>query len=160
MALFMNGLNLSFKTSFIVLDSAFSSTGSNDKYWMIKRKGNKKLLSTSTIIIFCCSNETLLVSSDFDTFSRMRANLPDPESALIRALSSSRFARWCCPVCRRALTKRVSADLPLVSRCLSKARFTYKRKTRWYPWGIQSPHTSTDRGGVLGKLRSELRKES
>ena len=89
----MNGLNLSFKTSFIVLDSAFSSTGSNGKYWMIKLKGNKKLLSTSTIIIFCCSNETLLVSSDFDTFLRMRANLPDPESALIRALSSSRFAR-------------------------------------------------------------------
>ena len=37
------------------------------------------------------------------------------------------------------------------------------QQTRWYTWGIQSPHTSTATwggGGVLGKLRSELRKES
>ena len=37
--------------------------------------------------------------------------------------------------------------------------------TRRYLWGIQSPHTSTavgggGVGGVLGKLRFELRKES
>ena len=32
-------------------------------------------------------------------------------------------------------------------------------ETRWYPWGIQSPHTSTATGGegVLGKLRFEIR---
>ena len=34
-------------------------------------------------------------------------------------------------------------------------------ETRWYPWGLQSPHTSTATGrGVLGKLKFELRKES
>ena len=53
----------------------------------------------------------------------------------------------------------------LIAERLQSKTYSVKYATRWYPWGIQSPHTSTAMGrgsgeGFWGKLRFELRKES